>query len=69
MRREQPDVASCLEAINDKLDVVMKILAAGEADLPDQPTHDVNLSASGLCFDSKEPIEPETVLELKLLIF
>lgn len=69
LRRALPEVAGYLEGLNEKLDLLIQLMAAAEADLGDQPTHDVDLSASGISFSSEQPIAPGSVLELKLLMF
>jgi len=62
-------VASYLEALNAKLDMLMQILATSDDDLGDGPTHDVNLSASGISFTAEEPAAVDTHIELKMLLF
>ena len=47
-RRELPEVATYLDGLNSKLEVLIRLLLANGSELPDHPTHDVNLSASGL---------------------
>ena len=68
-RREQPDLASYLEELNDKLDLLIQLLAVHENDMPDQPTHHVQLSASGIAFRSDEGLAVGTLLEITLLLF
>ena len=68
-RREMPDVATYLEALNEKLDMLMQMLATSEDDLGDAPTHEVNLSASGISFTAIEPVAVDTSIELKMLLF
>ncbi len=69
IHRELPDVACYLEGLNEKLDLLVQLLAASEGDMADGPTHDVNLSASGMSFRNEEAIEKGTILEIKLLVF
>ncbi len=68
-RREMPDVASYLEALNEKLDMLMQMLATSDDDLGDAPTHEVNLSASGISFTATDPVAVDTAIELKMLLF
>lgn len=68
-RRDQPDLAGYLESLNEKLDLMIQLLAVTENDLPDQPTHRVQLSASGVSFSTDEPPKVDDILELTLLLF
>lgn len=69
MRREHPEVAAYLEALNDKLDVLIQLLAVHQSEMPDSPTHRVSLSASGISFSTSETIGAGAVLELTVLLF
>ncbi len=68
-KREMPDVSTYLEGLNEKLDLLIQLLAASENELEDQPTHEVSLSASGISFVTHEPVAVGSNLELKLLVF
>lgn len=68
-RQETPEVALYLEALNEKLDTLIHLLAVSDAGLPDRPTHRVNLSASGIRFNAREDIPAGTALEIKLVFF
>ncbi len=68
-RRDAPEVASCLESLNTKLDLLIRLMIASRNEFPDHPTHEVNLSASGCSFRAREKIRPGTLLEIKLLFF
>jgi len=69
VRHDLPEVATCLQGLNDKLDLLVQMMAASENELADHPTHNVNLSASGISFECAEPIEVGSTLEVKLLMF
>ena len=68
-RRELPEVATYLDGLNSKLEVLIRLLLANGSELPDHPTHDVNLSASGLSFKVTREIVEGSLLEVKLLFF
>lgn len=68
-KRELPEVALYLEGLNDKLDLLVRLLAAADNELSDQPTHDVSLSAGGLSFDARTEIPKNSSVEIKLLVF
>ena len=68
-RLQFPELAGYLEGLNQKVDLLTKLLALESSGLPDHPTHDVNISGGGLCIRTAEPIAANTLLELKLLFF
>ena len=68
-RRDSPDIANYMESLNEKLDMLVQLLAASDNEMADHPTHNVNLSASGLSFQSEEPLEVGTNVEIKFLVF
>lgn len=68
-RRDFPEVAACLEVLNAKMDLLVRLMLASGKELPDHPTHEVDLSASGLGFRSAHELPAETLLEMKLLFF
>jgi len=68
-RREMPELAAYLESLNEKLDLMIQLLAVQENDLPDQPTHRAQLSASGIAFATDDAPEIGNIIELTLLLF
>ncbi len=68
-RRDLPDVATYLDGLNTKVDLLIRLLLATGSELPDHPTHDVNLSASGLSFKVTREVIAGSILEIKLLFF
>lgn len=63
-----PDVGRYLKSLDHKIDLLGRAFLAWTSDLADQPASSVNLSASGMAFDTEEPSAPGTILELKLLL-
>ena len=68
-RRDLPEVASYLEGLNNKVDLLIRLLVANGSELPDHPTHDISLSASGLRFKTKQEVAKCSILEVQLLFF
>ena len=68
-RRDMPELASYLESLNEKLDLMIQLLAVHENELPDQPTHRAQLSASGIAFATDNAPPVGAILELTLLLF
>ncbi len=69
IKRDHPDIGQYLEALNEKLDSLVRVVTATERDAPLSPSHDVSLSAGGLSFRSASPVNEGDNLELRLLIF
>jgi hypothetical protein len=68
IERRYPEIANYLRLLQGQIDVISRMLARDDAP-PDEPTHPVNISAQGVRFFSPEPIEPETIVELRLRLF
>jgi hypothetical protein len=68
-RRDQPDVASYLDAMNTKMDLLVGLLLTSHANMPDHPSHDVNVSASGSAFRTLTQLDEDQLLELSLMFF
>ncbi len=69
IRMESPEIATYLEALDRKIELLGKTLLSTESNLAEQHAYPVNLSASGMAFESHDSAEPGTILELKLLLY
>ncbi len=69
IRMESPDVATYLEALDRKIELLGRTLLSTESNLAEQHAYPVNLSASGMAFESHDAVESGTMLELKLLLY
>ncbi|MES9962141.1 MAG: PilZ domain-containing protein [Candidatus Sedimenticola sp. 20ELBAFRAG] len=65
---DYPDVANYLKALNKKIDILGRAFLVQNTDLSENPANPVNISASGMAFNTTEQLEPGTLLELKLLL-
>jgi hypothetical protein len=65
---ESPDTARYLKSLDNKIDLLGRAFVAWSSDLSDQPVNNVNLSASGIAFQTPEPIAVGAHMELKLLL-
>jgi len=63
-----PDVAACIKALDDKLNLIGRAFLTQEEDFSNQVTEQVNISAGGIALNSDEEIKLGTVLEIKLLL-
>ena len=69
VKRHMPEVASYLEGLNTKLDILARLLINQDIGLPSQPTHLVDLSAGGISFNAEMAVPAGSLLELKLGLF
>ncbi len=68
IQRSSPDVADYLETLEKKLDLIARALVMSQSEFVDQPTCHVNLSATGIAFDTQELLQEGDSLELKLVV-
>lgn len=66
--REQPDIADFLKIMDRKIDLIGRIIMTRETARTEYATQKVNLSASGLAFNTEKPCTPGQVLELKIVL-
>ena len=69
IRTDSSDIAAYLEGLNEKLDLLVQLMAAADSELCEHPDHDINLSASGISFVARRPMGLGQLLEIKLLMF
>ncbi len=68
IQRDYPDVAKYFEALERKIEVLAHAFMVSNNRLTDQPTHKVNLSASGIAFDTEQFLVEGQILELKMVV-
>lgn len=64
-----PDVADCLQIIDEKIDTVVKLFVEESAIFPSHSTRIVSLSAVGISFGVEEALEQDAMVEIKLILF
>lgn len=57
-----------LKVISSKLDEVIKLLTLNQTGFTTLPFRAINISASGLCFKTKDPIPRGTIVEAQLIL-
>ncbi len=67
IEKKQPELAHYLKLLDEKIDLLAQAVA-GENEIAAHDAREVNLSASGLAFQSQEAIESGEFLEIKLLL-
>ena len=68
-RNEHPILTMYLDTLNIKLDRIANWLALRELELPAEPTHEVDISASGIGFVTDRSFPIDSVVQLRLLLF
>ncbi len=68
IQRDYPDVAKYFEALERKIEVLAQAFMISNTNLTDQPTCKVNLSASGIAFDTEQLLVEGQILELKMVV-
>lgn len=68
IERDSPEVGDFLKVLERKIDLVARAFLSYEANLAEQSTQRVSLSASGLSFEVEKPYAPGKVLELKMVL-
>jgi len=66
---QSPDLARCLQAIDQKLNMLAQLFVTEEIGIDQQQTREVNLSAGGLAFRSQHEIATGCLLEMRMVLF
>ena len=69
VQNQSPELARCLQAIDQKLNMIAQLFVSEEMDLHEQSTREVNLSAGGISFRSQQEIRIDSLLELRMVLF
>ena len=68
IEQTEPDIALCLDTLNEKLDMLARQLSLEASQMADEPVRAVNVSAAGICFEAEDALDPGGLLELRLLL-
>ncbi len=69
VQNQSPELMRCLQAIDQKLNMLAQLFASEEIGMDEQPTREVNLSAGGLAFRAQHEIATGTLLEVRMVLF
>ena len=69
VQNQSPEVARCLQAIDNKLNTLAQLFVAEEIRINEHPTREVNLSAGGLAFRAQHQLNSDDLLETRLVLF
>lgn len=68
VQNQSPEVARCLQALDNKLNTLAQLFVAEEIRLKEHPTREVNLSAGGLAYRAQHQVNPGDFLETRLVL-
>jgi len=69
VQTQSPELARCLQAIDQKLNMIAQLFVSEEMEINDQPTREVILSAGGVAFRAQHEIKTDSLLELRMVLF
>lgn len=69
IRKHHPDIGNYLSLLDKKLEILSQLTATIALGGEIKPTHRVCLSAEGMAFSSSEPVDTNTPLRLKVVLF
>ncbi len=69
VQTQSPELARCLQALDQKLNMVAQLFVSEDMGLNEQPSREVNLSAGGVAFRAQHELETDSLLELRMVLF
>jgi len=69
VQTQSPELARCLQAMDQKLNMVAQLFVTEDMNLNEQPTREVNLSAGGVGFRARHELGIDSLLELRMVLF
>ncbi|MEW6647989.1 MAG: PilZ domain-containing protein [Pseudomonadota bacterium] len=69
IRKRDPEVGQYLAIIDRKVELLSRALLGSQLGHISGPNHKVNLSGNGIAFFSAEPLDGDSKLELRLMLF
>ncbi len=68
LERRQPEAADVIKNLERKIDLIAQTLLVNETQPSDRSTQKVNISAAGIAFDADSALEPDAVIQLKMIL-
>jgi hypothetical protein len=68
LRQHSEDLARCISAMDEKLEMLAEVLFHRDNDVESLPSQEVSLSAGGLSFHVQKALEPESILQVRMLL-
>lgn len=69
IEQKLPEIAAYLKFLEEEIEVLATRLATSDSNLPDVPTHDVNICAEGLRTELNEPVPVGQYYEMSMMLF
>ncbi len=69
VQTQSPELARCLQAIDQKLNMIAQLFVSEEIRENKQDTREVNISAGGVAFCAQHEIPVDSLLELRMVLF
>ena len=69
IQTQTPELARCLQIIDQKLNTVAQLYVSEEINLNEQPARMVSLSAGGVAFRAQHELAPGSLMEMRLVLF
>lgn len=69
VQSESPELARCLQAIDQKLNMIAQLFVSEEMAVGEQSRQEVSLSAGGVAFRAPNELRTGTLLELRMVLF
>lgn len=69
IRRDSDELATCLQAIDNKLNMLAQLFVTEEMEADDRPACRVNISANGMAFHASDRFESGQQLLLRIVLF
>lgn len=66
---DSPELARCLQALDNKLNMIAQLFVSEEMNIDEQPTREVTLSAGGVAFCAQHEIGVGSLMELRMVLF
>lgn len=69
IEKSSPEVARYISHLEDKLQRLAQHIQGDNQGIPEQATHTIDLSASGLSIDTSYPLQPDDMVEISMRLF
>jgi PilZ domain len=69
VQNDSAELARCLQALDQKLNMIAQLFVSEEMGLNEQPSREVNLSAGGVAFRAQHEIDVDSLVELRMVLF
>ena len=68
VQTQSPELARCLQTIDQKLNTLAQLFVSEEMQAREQPSREVNLSGGGIAFTAHKDLPAGTLLEMRIVL-